>query len=69
MREMTKSWTALAEVGWVRVDQRRDAFRLTAKGACLATWGLLWPVSRRRRAARRRRNARLFAEWGVIDQP
>jgi hypothetical protein len=63
--EMLKSWTELAEVGWTRVDERRNEFRLTAKGAYLATWGMLWPVAGIRRAARRRRNARLFEEWGV----
>lgn len=67
-RETAKTWMSLTEIGWAWIDERRNQFRLTAKGACLMTWGMLWPVSRIRRAARRRRNRRLFAEWDVTDR-
>jgi hypothetical protein len=54
-----------AEVGYYRLDEARQVYRLTWKGAYLMTWKLMWPINRIRQMLRRRKAARMLSELGL----
>jgi hypothetical protein len=58
----SKEWSRYVEMGYYRLDEASDVYRLTWKGACLMTWKQLWPVGAIRRALRRWRAARMIRD-------
>jgi hypothetical protein len=58
----------LAELGYLRLDEERQVYRFTWKGAFLVAWRLVWPVRSMRQMLRRRKAARMLRELGR-DRP
>jgi hypothetical protein len=44
-----------AEFGYYYLDERRNAFRPSMKGACIITWRLAWPIGALRRSRMRKK--------------
>jgi hypothetical protein len=60
--EFLEDVAKFAESGYYYLDAKRDAYRLTWKGAILVTWKNLWPFNWIRELRRRTQGARLLRE-------
>jgi hypothetical protein len=58
-------WETPLGLGFYTRDEAAGAYRPTWKGACLMTWGRLWPVGAIRHALRRRRAVRTLRALGM----
>lgn len=51
--------------GYLYLGPSQECYRPTWKGAYLMVWKQVWPMSALRRASRRRRAAKLLADWNI----